>query len=432
MSNSKLESKSNTISNIIVYDLETTGLDSKKSRISQFSAIKINDNFEIIDRNCIYCKLPLDVLPNPKAYQINNLLTSTVNYYGVREDKFANEIWDIFNEPNLLIGGYNSVNFDDEFIRNLFFRNFKQIYSREIINGKFDVYILLKTIYFFEKKKYNWIDIDNNTSFKLENFCKANGIEHIAHDSYTDSLATIETLKLLKERSSQIFQHYFDNLSKTKIKYYIENSKTKLFYCNSKGKVNLIRIIAKDDIPNQYICCTLENNWVDDLELWNRNIFKMNINKCPFLKHLDVDMLNDLNKQTYKKITEQKTEIINFILSKKYDNLTDSFTKIYEISFKKYSNKILTQVETLKKYSKLFNDDILDTNLFRYLEAKKDIKKMSLDYKKYCLNTLNNINDNCDISFEQYYNELKLIDSSSELYKDLFNYGKYLEGILNA
>ena len=150
------------------------------------------------------------------------------------------------------------------------------------------------------------------------------------------------------------------------------------------------------------------------------------------MKHLSIDSLNDLNKSTYKKISENKTELINQLLSRKYDNLNDSFTKIYEINFKKYSNKLLSQVETMKKYSKIFDDDILDTNLFRYLEAKKDVKKMSKDYKKYCLDTLNNINDNCDITFEQYYEDLKFIDSKSELYKDLFNYGKYLEGVLNV
>ena len=107
------------------YDLETTGTNPKWDRIVQFAGVRTDVNLNPIeDEYCTYVQLADDVLPNPDAAIITGITPQLTHRQGVAETAALARINEIFSTPKTCVAGYNSLRFDDEFTRNLFYRNF--------------------------------------------------------------------------------------------------------------------------------------------------------------------------------------------------------------------------------------------------------------------------------------------------------------------
>ena len=106
----------------IFYDYETSGIDKIFDQIYQFAAIRTDENLNIIsDPLVLYCKPRIDVLPDPEAILVTGLRLDEISEKGLVEYEFAHKINEFFTKiPNQTICGYNSLEFDDEFI---FFHN---------------------------------------------------------------------------------------------------------------------------------------------------------------------------------------------------------------------------------------------------------------------------------------------------------------------
>ena len=105
--------------NYVFYDFETSGTDANFDQPIQLAAILTNENFEILDEpiNEI-CKLKEGVIANPRALLVNKvdieLLKSAQCFYD-----FMDNIHEKLTSwsPATFIG-YNSIFFDEEFLRN--------------------------------------------------------------------------------------------------------------------------------------------------------------------------------------------------------------------------------------------------------------------------------------------------------------------------
>ncbi len=82
-----------------------------------------------------YCQPATDVLPHPIACLITGITPQEALKKGLVEAEFAAKIHTEMMEPGTCSAGYNSIHFDDEFSRNLFYRNFYDPYEREYKNG---------------------------------------------------------------------------------------------------------------------------------------------------------------------------------------------------------------------------------------------------------------------------------------------------------
>ena len=110
--------------NYIFYDFETSGRNSDWDQILQLGAILTNDKFEEIDRFETKCYLKPGHIPSAQALMVNNitvkdLMSTNLSHYELImqiEKKFKS--WG----PAIFIG-YNSLNFDEEFLRKSFFKN---------------------------------------------------------------------------------------------------------------------------------------------------------------------------------------------------------------------------------------------------------------------------------------------------------------------
>lgn len=203
-------------STFFFYDLETFGLNPKEDRIAQFAGIRTDENFNIIDEPInIYCQPPEDYIPDPESILITGITPQEAKEKGISEAEFAARIHAEFSQPNTCILGYNSIRFDDEMIRYLFYRNFIDPYAYSWQNGnsRWDLLDVVRATYAFRPEGIHWpTDNAGNINLKLENLSKINHLEHEkAHDALSDVYATIGMAKLIKEKQPKLFNYYFNH-----------------------------------------------------------------------------------------------------------------------------------------------------------------------------------------------------------------------------
>ena len=205
----------------IWHDYETWGICPKKDRIAQFAAIITDLELNIIDKPInAYCKIPSDYLPKIEAISVTGLSPQLVNNKGLSEHLFAKDIYNLMISPNSCSIGYNSLRFDDEFTRNLFYRNFMDPYEREWSNGnsRWDLIDLVRSCYAFRPEIMNWHYVDGKVSVKLEDVAKVNNLQHTdAHNAISDVEATIDLARMIKAKNPKIFDYYYDLRLKTNV-----------------------------------------------------------------------------------------------------------------------------------------------------------------------------------------------------------------------
>ena len=196
------------------HDYETFGIDPCRDRPAQFAGQRTTYDLEPIGEPlAVYCKPPLDVLPTPFSCLITGITPQQAERDGVLEAEFAARVHEELAAAGTCGVGYNSIRFDDEFTRNLLYRNFYDPYAREWDNGnsRWDVIDLARMCQALRPEGIEWPRRDDGTpSFRLEDLSTANGIGHErAHDALSDVHATIGIARLIRRHQPRLFDWFF-------------------------------------------------------------------------------------------------------------------------------------------------------------------------------------------------------------------------------
>ena len=196
------------------YDLETTGIDSILDRPLQFAGIRTDMNLNEIEPPQNFLGRPgTDVLPQPEALLVTGISLAEIQEKGLSERAFTEKVLEQFNQSQSCVVGFNSLRFDDEFTRQMLYRNFHDPYAREWRNGnsRWDVIDLFRAAYALRPEGFNWPKKDSGLpSFKLEDLAHANGLAHVdAHDALADVRATIEITKRLRAAQPKLYDFMF-------------------------------------------------------------------------------------------------------------------------------------------------------------------------------------------------------------------------------
>ncbi len=205
------------------YDLETFGRNSKYDRIAQFAGLRTDlDLNPLADPVMLYCRLNPDYLPDPQACLITGITPETVNQRGLPEREFAAAVHAQLAQPGTCTVGYNNIRFDDEFIRNLFYRNFIDPYSWHYANhnSRWDLINVVRLAHDLRPDGITWPRSEEDKPiFKLDTLTVANKIEHRgAHDALADVYATIEMAKLLRRTNPRLYQFAWENRGREKVR----------------------------------------------------------------------------------------------------------------------------------------------------------------------------------------------------------------------
>jgi exodeoxyribonuclease I len=195
------------------HDYETFGLNTRRDRPAQFAGIRTDaDLNEIGEPIELYCQPHADYLPDPTSCLLTGITPQRCIERGIPEPEFARRIEEALGSQGTIGVGYNTIRFDDEVTRNLFWRNLIDPYSREWRNqcGRWDIQDLVRATYALRPDGINWpVDADGKPRFKLEMLTKANGIAHeAAHDAVSDVRATIALARLIKTLQPKLFDFY--------------------------------------------------------------------------------------------------------------------------------------------------------------------------------------------------------------------------------
>ena len=198
----------------LFYDLETFGQDPRRTRISQYAAIRTDSDLNEIDTPVSFFVRPADdLLPSPMATMVTGITPQQALRDGVNEAELIGHVLDEFAAPQTCAVGYNSLRFDDEFIRCTLYRNFHDPYEREWRGGnsRWDLLDMMRLAHALRPGGIEWpLRSDGAApSFKLTDLSAANGIGHEhAHDALSDVQALVALAKKLKQAQPRLFDYY--------------------------------------------------------------------------------------------------------------------------------------------------------------------------------------------------------------------------------
>lgn len=204
------------------HDYETFGAQARWDRPSEFGCIRTNSDFEpVADALEFRCQPTLDYLPDPQACLITGIGPETAWASGLPEPAFAERIHAQMAAAATCSVGYNSMRFDDEITRHLYWRNFFDPYEREWAQGnsRFDLIDLVRATYALRPGALPWPRReDGHASFKLTDLTTAFALPHAhAHSALSDVEATLALARLLRAEQPRLVDYALALRSKARV-----------------------------------------------------------------------------------------------------------------------------------------------------------------------------------------------------------------------
>lgn len=398
------------------YDFETTGIDSILDRAIQFAGVRTDFDLNVIGTPLnLYCQPGDDVVPVPEAISVTGIMMSELSQRGRIEAEFCKRILEQFSVPETCVAGYNSIRFDDEFTRQMLYRNFFEPYAREWQGGnsRWDVIDMFRMAYALRPEGLDWPQNEKGVpSFRLELLTRANGIGHEdAHDAVSDVLATIELTKLLKAKQERLFNYLFNLRSKKQVlQQMYPLGKSALIHVSSmypaqRGCLSIVLPLCAHPTNNNGIICydlsvspevliAATSEEVHHLVFTAAARLKKNeeriplktihINRCPAISPLvtltddnasrlglDKDLCRDHLKQL-QQASGIVEKIVDAYESHDFATMADPDFMLYQGEFFGRSDVAVmaelrsSKPERLADFEGQFQDDRLDEMLFRY------------------------------------------------------------------
>ena len=141
---------------------------------------------------------------------------------GYTEAEFTRMLTNEVFTPDTIAVGFNSIRFDDEFVRHLLWRNFNDPYEWTWKEGRsrWDILDVVRMTRALRPEGIEWpVTEDGAATNRLELITKLNGIDHLkAHDALSDVEALIAVTGLIKAHQPQLYTYLLTMRDKNEIK----------------------------------------------------------------------------------------------------------------------------------------------------------------------------------------------------------------------
>ena len=205
------------------YDLETSGLKAREDRIMQFAGQRTDSELNPIGEPVnVLVKMTDDALPSPGAIMVTKITPQMTLADGISEVEFCKYVTEEIFIPGTIAVGYNTVRFDDEFMRATLWRNFYDPYEWEWKDdrSRWDILDVVRMTRALRPDGINWpFTDDGKPTNRLELLTKLNGVSHEhAHDALSDVYATIAVAKLISEKQPTLFEYLLKMRNKNEVR----------------------------------------------------------------------------------------------------------------------------------------------------------------------------------------------------------------------
>ena len=241
-------------STFFFYDLETTGFNPREARIMQFAGQRTNMQLEPVGEPVnLLIKLSPDILPDPDAILVTGIIPQSTISDGITEFEFLHQFHEEIALPGTIFVGYNTVKFDDEFMRYINYRNFYDAYEWQWKDGKsrWDLLDVVRMTRALRPEGIKWpFASDGKPSNQLGLLTTANKLDHAnAHDALSDVYATIELAKLIQNKQPKLFQFLLDKRGKREAAGIVETGQPFVYssssYSSEFEKTTVVAMITK-------------------------------------------------------------------------------------------------------------------------------------------------------------------------------------------
>lgn len=350
------------------YDLETSGFNARSDRIMQFGGQRTDMDLNPIGEPHNYLiKLSDDLLPSPDAILVTGITPQKVKSEGLTELEFLKIFHKEISTPGTIFVGFNSIRFDDEFMRFLNWRNFFDAYEWQWKDGRgrWDLLDLVRMTRALRPDGIKWpVDVDGKAVNRLEMLASLNKLEHSsAHDALSDVQASIGLAKLLKIKQPKLFDWLLQMRDKKRVSALVDTNEPFIYVSGKysaefekatiaikigdhpKKQGTLVYDLRYD--PDEYLNLTpdkLVGLWQYDK---NRKgpglpVKTLLFNRCPAIAPLVV--LDDGSKERLK-LDMDRIEKNRQKLAANKDKLLGALLKALDIMDKKQQTKIVENTE---------------------------------------------------------------------------------------
>jgi exodeoxyribonuclease-1 len=203
-----------TVDTYLFYDLETSGLSPVFDQILSFAAIRTakGPNLEVVAPPVeIKVRLRPDVTPTPGAILTNRITVANATAEDAKcEYEAIGQIHQMVNEPGTTSVGFNSLSFDDKFLRFSFYRNLLEPYTHQGSShprydsgcGRADMMVIALMYWLWGSDCVKWPYVNGESSFRLEDFDRDNDLTRGApHSAAADAEATMALARCFRSES---------------------------------------------------------------------------------------------------------------------------------------------------------------------------------------------------------------------------------------
>lgn len=178
-------------------------------------------------------RLTLDVLPDPEAVLITGITPQKTIEEGISEAEFLKIFQSDIATAGTIFTGFNSVRFDDEFLRFMHYRNFYDPYewSWKDNRSRWDMLDVVRMTRALRPDGIKWpFRSDGVPTNRLELLTELNKISHTqAHDALSDVQATISVARLIRDRQPKLFSYLLEMRDKRAVAKLIESDQPFLY-----------------------------------------------------------------------------------------------------------------------------------------------------------------------------------------------------------
>ena len=363
------------MSNFVFYDFETSSSNKYWGQIIQVGAILTNDNLEELDRYEARCRLSPSIIPEAMALIVNKsspkmLKGANLSHYEmIRQFVETLKRW-----GKATYIGYNSIDFDEEFLRNSLFQTLEYAYLTSTNgNNRGDLLNLARAAnLYYPNTLKNSISDKGNAVYKLDQMAPLNGIEHSdAHSAIGDVIATLGIAKIIAKKAPSVWKASLCTTNKDETLKIVKNE---LYFCTNEYFYGKSRPYVQ-----AYVCQHPRFQWP----------------KCFDLKHdpqiyldmpvADLKVAMGKNPKFLRTIRHNKHPII---MNPSYGNEFDEYKMIGAEKLASRAKLIKDNTKFAEKISQILQDEVEEKE---QTKSQEDIYEEESIYTKFTSNEDNKL-----------------------------------------